>query len=98
MSNHTAGEHVDHEGHVQPALPGRNIGEITHPQLVGPRGVELALDAIQRARHRVLRYRGALLLAPAHPSRPSRFISRSTVQRATVMPSRFICFQTLSAP
>lgn len=48
-ANNTAGEYVDHEGHVQPALPGRNIGEIT----------------LQRARHLVCRYRGAFPLAPA---------------------------------
>jgi hypothetical protein len=29
---------------------------------------------------------------------PGPFISRSTVQRATLMPARFICNQTLSAP
>src|SRR5574338_275877 len=32
------------------------------------------------------------------PSSPKRLINRSTVQRATRMPSRFICSQTLSAP
>ena len=32
------------------------------------------------------------------PCRPRRRMSRSTVQRATTMSSRFICFQTLSAP
>ena len=32
------------------------------------------------------------------PRSPSRRISRSTVQRATAVPSRANCFQTLSAP
>jgi hypothetical protein len=32
------------------------------------------------------------------PCKPRRFIKRSTVQRAISTPSRFICFQTLSAP
>ena len=32
------------------------------------------------------------------PCSPRRRIRRSTVQRATASPSRFICFQTLSAP
>ena len=32
------------------------------------------------------------------PCKPRRFIKRSTVQRAMGSPSRFICFQTLSAP
>ena len=30
------GVHVDHEGHVQPALPGRDVGEVRDPQLVRP--------------------------------------------------------------
>ena len=38
-------------------------------------------------------------LAPrTSPVIPCMRISRSTVQRATVMPSRFSCFQTLRAP
>ena len=40
---------IDHEGHVQPALPGRDIGEVRHPELVRAVGLELALDVIQRA-------------------------------------------------
>jgi len=32
------------------------------------------------------------------PRKPCYFIKLSTVQRATGMRSRFICFQTLSAP
>jgi hypothetical protein len=44
------GEHVDDEGHVQPALPGRDIGEVRYPQLVRPLGLELPVDPIQRAR------------------------------------------------
>ena len=32
------------------------------------------------------------------PRKPKCFINRSTVQRATVMRSRLICFQTLSTP
>ena len=32
------------------------------------------------------------------PCKPRRFINRSTVQQAMTTPSRFICFQILSAP
>ena len=42
------GEHVDHEGYIQPALLGRDAGEIQNPELVGPIGLELALDPILR--------------------------------------------------
>ena len=42
------GKHIDHEGHIQPALPGRDVGEVRDPELVGPIGLELALDPILR--------------------------------------------------
>ncbi|VWD64401.1 transposase, IS4 family protein [Burkholderia lata] len=32
------------------------------------------------------------------PRKPCSFINRPTVQRATTMPSRFICFQTFGTP
>ena len=48
-AHNAPGVHVDHEGHVQPALPGRDIGEVRHPELVRAVGLELALDVIQRA-------------------------------------------------
>jgi hypothetical protein len=46
----TTGEHVDDEGHVQPALPGRDIREVAGPQLVRPLGPELPVDPVQRTR------------------------------------------------
>ena len=42
------GEHVDHEGHVDKPAPGRNVGEIRHPQLIRARGHELAIDEVRR--------------------------------------------------
>ena len=41
------GEHINDEGHVQPTLPGRNIGEVRHPQLIGSISLELPIDPIQ---------------------------------------------------
>ncbi len=43
------GVHVDHEGHVQPALPSRNVGEVRDPQLVRLIGLEHTVDPIRRA-------------------------------------------------
>ena len=43
-----AGEDIDHEGRVDEAGPGRRIGEVGHPQLIRPAGLELPVDAIQR--------------------------------------------------
>ncbi len=36
-----ASKHVDHERHVQPALPRRYVGEVRHPKLIRPVGLEL---------------------------------------------------------
>src|SRR5664279_2570409 len=60
------GEHIDHEGHVQPALPSRHIGEIRNPQLVRSLGPELAMDVIQRTGRLVVTDRRAHHLAAHH--------------------------------
>jgi hypothetical protein len=41
-------EHVDHEGHVDEAYPGRDIHEVRHPELVRTRRGELPLDQVGR--------------------------------------------------
>src|SRR5512135_1933324 len=48
------GEYVDDEGNIQPALPGGNVGEVRHPQLIGALRPELPVDPIQRARQRIV--------------------------------------------
>lgn len=49
-ANNTAGGHVDHECHVQPALPCRDIRKIRHPELIRSVSLELPVDPVQRAR------------------------------------------------
>src|SRR3954453_4820545 len=44
-----AGIGVDHEGDVDKAGPGRDIGEVGEPENVRPWRLELAVDVIQRA-------------------------------------------------
>ena len=61
-----AAEHVNDEGHIDPALPGRDVGEVRDPQLIGPISPELAIDPIKRARHLRISHGGALCLASAH--------------------------------
>ena len=63
-ANDAPGEHVDHEGHIQPALPGRNTGEIRNPELVRPIRPELAVHPIQRARLFGVGYRRAHAFTP----------------------------------
>jgi hypothetical protein len=41
--------HVNHKGHVLPALPRRNVRKVRHPQLIGPVCLELPVDPVQRA-------------------------------------------------
>jgi hypothetical protein len=42
-----AGEHVDHERHVDRAGPGRDVGEVGYPQPVRCRGDEVAVDPVR---------------------------------------------------
>jgi hypothetical protein len=58
--------HVDHEGHIQPALPGRDVGEVRDPELIGPVGPEHTVDPVQRAWLPSVADRGAHHLATAH--------------------------------
>src|SRR5690606_8425482 len=45
----TTGKYVNYEGHIQPALPGRHVREVRHPQLIGPVGLELPIHVVQWA-------------------------------------------------
>ncbi|MNL09422.1 hypothetical protein D3C87_1301820 [compost metagenome] len=58
-SNNATGEDVDHEGHVDEALPSGDIGKIRNPQPVWCWGFELAVHAVKRARSRLVRERRA---------------------------------------
>ncbi|EAA20200.1 hypothetical protein, partial [Plasmodium yoelii yoelii] len=69
-AHNAPGKHVNHEGHIQPALPGRDVGEVRHPQLIGTIHLELPVDPIQRARDGVVGHRGAHHLATPHTGQP----------------------------
>src|SRR5690606_28332901 len=43
------GDGVDHEGDVDEAGPGMDIGEVDDPQRIRPGDLELAVDPVQRA-------------------------------------------------
>ena len=62
-----AGEHVEHEGHVDDARPGRAVGEVTHPQLIGTRGVEVPVDEVRGADVVGIGLGGEALLRAARP-------------------------------
>src|SRR5690606_39649984 len=63
-------EHIDHEGHVQPALPGGHVREVAHPQLVRALRAELPVDQVLRAWRTRITDRGAHHLA-AHDATQS---------------------------
>src|SRR5690606_28986439 len=57
------GEDVNHEGDIDKATPGRDVGEVRDPQLVRPLGVEVALHLIARTWQCRVRQRGFNRLA-----------------------------------
>ena len=54
---------VDDKGDIDEARPGRDVGEVGDPQHVRRRGMELAIDVIERAWCRLVAHRGADRLA-----------------------------------
>src|SRR4051794_6320978 len=61
------GVSIDHQGHVDEAGPGRDVGEIGDPEHVRARGLKLPIDAIERARRGLIADRGPHRLAPHGP-------------------------------
>ena len=62
------GKDVDHEGHIQPALPGGSVCEIADPQFVRALRAELPVDQVQRARRLGIADRGSHDFAAHHAS------------------------------
>ena len=94
------GEDVEDERDVGPPGVGADIGQVGHPQLVrrgrrrtsaspGPAGRSVSAPSPMV----VLR-----VFSRGIPRRPSARISRSTVQRATLMPSRLSSAWIFRAP
>ena len=89
---------VDDERDVDPARPRRYIGEVGHPQPVGRRRPELPPHQVGWPGPAGSAIVVRLTLPRTAPSGRARAISRSTVQRATLMPSRLSASHTLRAP
>ena len=62
------GKDVDHEGDVHETLPGRDVCEVGHPQLVRTLSDELAIDAIERTGRNRIRASGPHNLAAHRPA------------------------------
>jgi len=84
------GKDVNDKGDRQNALPGADIGEVTDPPRMGTLCQELAIDLVLRTRPRAISGTVVRTTLPRRaPCRPRCFSKRSTVQRATTIPSRF---------
>ena len=70
-ANHAAAEHIEHDGQVQKARPGRDVGDVGHPQPVGAVGREVALDQVGRRAHLLGTAGRARPAAPADPRQAS---------------------------
>ena len=64
MADHLAGVEILDPGKIQPALPGRYVGDIGDPGLVGSTGFKLLSKEIGRHRQMVRGIRGHCKLAP----------------------------------
>ena len=93
-----AGEGIDDEGNVDKPLPGRDIGEVRHPQRIGrgPRNWRFTLSRGQGAAG--LPIVVFIALPRIAPDSPICRISRAVVQRATAISSRPSRRQTLRTP
>jgi len=94
-----AGERVEHERDEDHPGPGRDIGVVRDPQRIRSGRVEVPLDQVRRAAgRRIGPGRADPTLPRRAPRSPSTAINRSTVHRATAMPSRLSASQTFRAP
>ena len=89
---------IDDEGEIDEPRPGRDAGEVRHPQHVRRWRGELAVDVIKRAGASLSLIVVRTGLPRITPAKPISRISRATVQRAIGKPSRIICRQILRTP
>ena len=92
------GKDIDDEGHIDEAAPGGDVGEVSHPQLVGTGRHELSVDEVRRARRAIISNRG-LERAPADGALQPH-LSHQALHRAACDRDAFrnSCRQILRAP
>jgi hypothetical protein len=67
-TNHLAGEQVEDHGQVEPALAGRNVGDIGQPDLIGLVGDKVLIQQVCRHREGMLAVGCAHAIAARRPS------------------------------
>ena len=84
---------------VRKAFPSGHIGQVRHPKWIRSLSFEIALHQVLGLGLRVIRWRGPLKARPGIvPCSPMFCMRRSTVQRATSMPSCLSWRHILRAP
>src|SRR5215470_19939747 len=88
-THHLAGEQVEDHGQVEPALAGRDIGNIGQPDFIGPVGDKILLEQVFCHGEGMLAVGCAHAIAARGPRArmPCWRIIRSTRLRLTVWPS-----------
>ena len=81
------GEYINHKGHISEAPPGRYIGEVRNPELIGTRCAEVAIDPILRADQCPVRTGD--LHCPAPPDTTKAHIAHQSLYRAAGNPDAF---------
>jgi len=67
-----AAEGVQHYREIQEASPGRNVGDVSHPQPIRSGCDEVTLDQIGRRPRIAVTHRGGYPLAPTHAGQACR--------------------------
>ena len=65
-THHAPAEAIEHHRQIQKSRPGRNVGDVGHPQLIGRGGVKIPLDQIRRRTRIGPADRGAHAFTPTH--------------------------------
>jgi hypothetical protein len=68
----SAAEGVQHYREIQETSPGRDIGNVSHPQPIRSWRHEVALDQVRRRTRIAVTHRGGYPLAPAHAGQAYR--------------------------
>ena len=89
-SHDASGEHVDDQRHIEPTLPGRDVREVGHPQLIGTIRLERLVSPVQRTRRRMVRNRGVHDLAMPHTFQSQSL--HETLDRAAGNPDAFAVY------
>lgn len=71
-ADHLTREAIQHHGQLPPARPGRHLGDVGHPQRIGPLGGERAADQVRCWRSGRVAAGQAVAAAPVATDQPGR--------------------------